>query len=47
MVAAILENVMASASEAELGGIFINNKEEEVLRTSLKEMGHLQGSTPM
>ena len=47
MVAAILKYVMASAAEAELGGLFINTKEGEVLRTSLEEMGHPQGPTPM
>ena len=47
VVVAILKNVMASASEAELGGMFINAKEWEVLRTSLKEMVHPQGSTLM
>ena len=43
VVAAILKNVMASAAEAELVGLFINTKEGEVLRTSLDEMGHPQG----
>ena len=47
VVAAILKNVMASAAEAELGGLFINAKEGEVLRTSLEEMGHPQGTTLM
>ena len=47
VVAAILKNVMASTEEAELGGLFVNSKEKEVLRTSLEEMGHPQGPTPM
>ena len=47
VVSAILKNVMASAAEAELGGIFINAKERDLLRTSLEEMGHPQGPTPM
>ena len=34
VVAAILKHVMASAAEAELGILFINPKEGEVLRTS-------------
>ena len=38
---------MASAAEAELGGLLINAKEREVLRTSLEEMGHPQGPIPM
>ena len=36
VVAAILKNVMASAAEAELGGLFINAKEGEVIRTPLE-----------
>ena len=47
MVSAILKHVMASATEAELGGLLINSKEGEVLRTSLEEMGHPQGPAPM
>ena len=47
MVAAILKNVMAYAEEAELGGLFINAKEGEVLRTTLEEMGHPKGPIPM
>ena len=38
---------MDSAAEAELGGLLINAKEGEVLRTSLEEMGHPQGPIPM
>ena len=40
MVASILKNVMASAAEAELGGIFVNSKEGEVLSTTLEKMGN-------
>ena len=47
VVAAILENVMASVPEALLGGLLINDKEGEVLITSLEEMGHPQGPTHM
>ena len=47
MVEAILKNVMASAAEAELGGLFINAKEGEVIRTSIEEMGHTQGPLPV
>ena len=47
VVASILKNVMASAAEAELGVLFINSKEREVLRISLEETGHPQGPTPM
>ena len=38
---------MASAAEAELGGLFINAKEGEVLRTSQEEMWHQQGPIPI
>ena len=38
---------MDSVSEAELGGLFINAKEGEVFRTSLEEMEHPEGPTPM
>ena len=47
VLSAILKHVMASAAEAELGGLFINAKEGEVLRTSLEEMLHPQGPTPI
>ena len=47
VVASILKHVMASAAEAELGSMFINAKEGEVLITSLEEMGHPQGPTPI
>ena len=40
VLAATLRHVMASAVEAELGGLLINAKEGGVLRTSLEEMGH-------
>ena len=42
VVAAILKNVMAFTANAELGGLFINAKEGEVLRNALEEMGHTQ-----
>ena len=42
VIAAILKNVMASAAEAELGGLFLNEKETVDLREILREMGHPQ-----
>ena len=36
VVAAILKNVMASAIEAELGGLSINSKEGEAIRKTLE-----------
>ena len=47
VVAAILKDVLASAAQEELGGLLINYKEGEVLRTTLEEMGHPQGPIPM
>ena len=47
VVAAILKNVMDSAAEAKLGGLLINTKEGEVLRTPQEEMGHPQGPIPI
>ena len=47
VVVTILKNLMAYAAEAELGDMFINAKEGEVLRTSKEEMGHPQEPTPM
>ena len=44
----ILRNVMASAAEAELGGLFRNGQEGTALRNTLEEMGHKQyGPTPI
>ena len=44
----ILRNVMASAAEAEPGGLFRNGQEGSVLRNTLEEMGHKQhGPTPI
>ena len=47
VVAAILKNVVASAAEAELGGLFVNDKEGEVIRKTLEEMIHPQHPTSM
>ena len=44
----IICNVMASAAEAEMGGLFMNGQEGTVLRTTLEEMRWKQhGPTPM
>ena len=47
VVASILKHWMDSAAEAGFGGLFNNAKEGEVLRTSLRKMGHPQRPTPM
>ena len=46
-IAKILRNVMSSATEAEVGALFLNAKEGTVLRTTLEEMGHPQPPTPL
>jgi hypothetical protein len=46
-VCGILRHVMASASEAELGALFVNGKEATVLRQTLQDMGWPQPPTPM
>ena len=38
----IMRNVMASAAEAETGGLFINGQEATYIRNLLEEMGHPQ-----
>ena len=46
-VAQILKAVMSSATEAELGGLFINAREAVHIRNILTEMGHPQPPTPI
>ena len=41
----IMRNVMASAPEAELGGLFENCQKATSMRTALSEMGHQQPPT--
>ena len=43
----ILKFVVALASEAELGALFLNSKEGRNIRITLQEMGHPQPSTPI
>ena len=43
----ISKNVMASAAEAEYGGIFMNAKATITLRQVHEAMGHPQPSTPV
>jgi hypothetical protein len=43
----ILKNVMASAAEAELGGLYYNATDACPLRTALNEMDHPQPPTPL
>jgi hypothetical protein len=46
-VAKIIKQVMSSAAEAELGGLFINAKTAVPIRTTLTELGHKQPPTPI
>ena len=43
----IIKHVMSSAAECELGTAFINAKEGVPIRTTLDEMGWIQGPTPL
>jgi hypothetical protein len=43
----VLKHVRSSAAQAEIGEVFINEKEGAVLRTTLEELGHKQPPTPM
>ena len=48
VISSILKNVMSSAAEAEVGGLFKNGKEAAMLRTILEEMGWPQSDpTPI
>ena len=47
VISSILKAVVASATEAEMGGLFYNAKDGAMLRTVLEEMGHPQGATPI
>ena len=44
---AILKLVAASAAEAELGALFLNTQEAQIIRLTLMEMGHPQPPTPI
>eukprot|EP00804_Cyclotella_cryptica_P003418 CCRYP_018558-RA/>CCRYP_018558-RA protein AED:0.36 eAED:0.21 QI:0/0/0/1/1/0.83/6/0/1396 len=47
VISTILKFVAASASEAELGALFVNAKEGRILRLILQELGHPQPPTPI
>jgi hypothetical protein len=46
-ISQVLKGVMSSATEAEIGALYLNAKEATVIRTTLDEMGHPQPPTPM
>jgi len=41
----IMKHVLSSATEAEIGAIFLNCQQAEILRTTLQELGHPQCTT--
>jgi len=43
----IMRSILASATEAEVGALFYNAQDGEMLRTTLKSMGHPQPATPI
>ncbi len=45
--ATIIKNVMSSATEAEIGALYLNAREAVYLRQILVEMGHPQPPTPI
>jgi hypothetical protein len=47
IISTVLNYVMSSAAEAEIGAVFINAKDGAVLRTTLEELGHHQPPTPL
>ena len=44
---AILKLVASSVAEAELGALFLNTKEAQIVRLTLAELGHPQPQTPI
>jgi hypothetical protein len=42
IISTVLKHVMSSVAEAEIGAVFINDKEGAVLQTPLEELGHPQ-----
>ena len=46
-IAKVIKNVMASATEAELGAMYINAREAIACRHTLQELGHQQPPTPI
>jgi hypothetical protein len=46
-VSKVLKGVMLSASEVEIGALYLNAKKATVICTTLAEMGHAQPATPM
>mmetsp|Transcript_14913 Transcript_14913/g.18742 ORF Transcript_14913/g.18742 Transcript_14913/m.18742 type:complete len:179 (-) Transcript_14913:238-774(-) len=47
IICIVMQNVMASAAEAELGLAYLNAREAAPMQTTLKELGHLQPQMPI
>ena len=47
VLAKIIKNVMASAAEAEVAGLFMNAQHAVPIRLTLEDMGHKQPPTPL
>ena len=47
VLAKVIKNVMSSAAESEVGGLYMNAREDVPIRTTLIEMGHPQPATPL
>jgi len=47
VISQIMNTVMASAAEAEFGGLFLNGQAACPIRTTLQEMGYPQPATPI
>jgi hypothetical protein len=45
VISQIMNNVLASAAEAEVGGLFINGQATCPIQTTLTELGHTQPPT--
>ena len=46
-ISKMFDVVLASAAETEYGALFLGCQEAEILRTTLADLGHPQGATPM
>ena len=45
VIAKIIKNVVSSAAEAEIAGVFVKAKEAVPIKLALEEMGHTQNAT--
>jgi hypothetical protein len=47
IISTVLKQVMSSAAEAEIGAVFLNDKEGTIVFTTLEELGYPQPPTPL